>query len=113
MRSLVILMFASTLSACAGMMLGGGASGQAPAPANRPAAPAAASDSALSQKVQARLAADAMLAQQGIVVRAQAGLVTLSGTVATYAVREAAEKQAMSVDGVKAVDNRISVNYTK
>lgn len=111
MRSLVILVIVSTISACSGMMLGGGASGTAPAQNDRPEATPG--DAALGQRVQARLAADAMLRDQAISVRAHAGLVTLTGTVATYAVREAAEKQVMAVDGVKAVDNRITVNHPK
>jgi hyperosmotically inducible periplasmic protein len=105
MRSLVILVIAGTLSACSGMMLGGGSS--APSSASQTA------DATLSSRVRAKYAADPVLGKQAITVQARSGLVSLTGTVATYAVREAAEKTAMAVDGVKGVDNRISVNYTK
>jgi osmotically-inducible protein OsmY len=39
--------------------------------------------------------------------------VTLSGGVPTYAARETAEKLAMTTEGVKAVNNKITVNYGK
>ena len=124
MRNLVILMFASTLSACAGMMLGGGASGQAPAPANRSAAPAAASDSALSQKVQARLAADAMLAQQGIVgtfgptpiACPLLGTATVSGTIASAGIFSPGDQLSAAYDGctraADALDGQLDVTIS-
>jgi len=113
MRSLVILITAITISACSGMMLSGGSSGSSPAERDRPAAATSATDAALSSRVRASYAADPVLRNFAIGVAASAGLVTLSGAVATYATRESAEKLAMATDGVKAVDNRITVNYGK
>jgi osmotically-inducible protein OsmY len=91
------------------MMLGGGSSASTPAQKDQPAAPVA--DTALMRQIEARYAADAILGTYVIRVGASAGLVTLYGTVATYAARESAEKMAMATAGVKAVDNRITVNY--
>ncbi|MDH4126570.1 MAG: BON domain-containing protein [Gammaproteobacteria bacterium] len=113
MRSLAILIAAITLSGCSAMMLGGGSTASTPMERDRATPAAQASDSTLSSRVRAQYAKDPMLAQAAITVSAAAGMVTLSGTVSTYAARESAEKLAMATDGVKGVDNNITVNYEK
>ncbi|MDA0705866.1 MAG: BON domain-containing protein [Proteobacteria bacterium] len=113
MRNLVILVIAITVSACSGMMLGGGSAGRTPAENDRGTGTAQASDTALSGRVQAQYATDPALANFAIKVSAAAGLVTLSGKVSTYAARGSAEKLVMATDGVKGVDNQITVNYQK
>lgn len=113
MRSLVILIPAIILSACSGMMLGGGSTGGSAVEKDRATTATQASDTVLSDRVRAQYAADPMLVKSTITVRASAGMVTLSGKVSTYAARESAEKLAMATDGVKGVDNQITVNYEK
>jgi osmotically-inducible protein OsmY len=113
MRSLVISVLAITLSACSGMMLGGGSPGSTPAAKDRPSGAKQASDAAINSRLRAQSAADPGLAKFAIGVSTAAGFVTLSGKVATYAARETAEKLAMATDGVKAVDNQISVSYAQ
>jgi osmotically-inducible protein OsmY len=39
-------------------------------------------------------------------------MVRLSGSVPSYRAREDAEKLAISVDGVKSVDNKITVEFS-
>jgi osmotically-inducible protein OsmY len=95
------------------MMLAGGSTGSTPAEKDREPAAAQSTDTALSSRVKARIAADPVLGGFSIGVAASAGLVTLSGAVATYAARETAEKLAMATEGVKAVNNKITVNYGK
>ena len=112
MRILVILLVALTVAACSGLMIGGGSAASPAVEKDRPAATRT-GDAALADKVATRLAADPALGALGIGVSASGGLVTLSGTVPSYAAREAAEKLAMTTAGVNAVDNRITVKYSK
>ncbi|MGI9270474.1 MAG: BON domain-containing protein [Woeseiaceae bacterium] len=112
MRILVILICGITLSACSGLMMSGGTGGSTKVEKDRPAQPQA-SNSAVSSAVMAKYAADPLVSKLGVDVSASGGMVTLSGTVPTYAARETAEKLAMATEGVKAVDNRINVEYQK
>lgn len=107
MRSLVILVIAITLSACSGILLGGdSAGGTIGGSAVEKDTP---SDASVVSAIKYRFAADPALAQLAIGVTSSAGKVTLSGSVPTYAARESAEKLAIAAEGVKAVDNRITV----
>jgi osmotically-inducible protein OsmY len=112
MRILVILIITGTLTACSGLMIGGGSAGSR-STVERDRSSSQAADATISERVRAQYAADPGLGKSGIAVKTSAGLVTLSGTVASYAAREAAEKLAMATDGVRAVDNRINVDYAK
>jgi osmotically-inducible protein OsmY len=66
-------------------------------------------DAALSGAVRARLGADAALRAAPIAVSASGGMVTLSGTVASAALRHSAEQAVRSVAGVSAVNNQLEV----
>jgi len=112
MRILVILIFGSTLSACSGLMMAGGSGSGSKVEKDRPSQPRA-GNSAVGDSVRARYAADPLVSKLGVDVSASGGMVTLSGTVPTYAARETAEKLAMATDGVTAVDNQINVEYQK
>jgi hyperosmotically inducible protein len=112
MRILVILLSGITLSGCSGLIIGGGSAGSTTVQKDT-SAQSQAGNSLLSERVMAKLAADPMVSKLGLDVRASGGMVTLSGKVPTYAARETAEKLAMATDGVKAVDNRITVQYKK
>ena len=109
MRLLVILLFGITLSGCSALMMGGGSTGGSPAQKDRPSNSSQSADSAITARVRNRHAADPVVSKFALGVRTSGGMVTLSGTVATYAARETAEKLAMATDGVRAVDNQITV----
>jgi len=66
------------------------------------------SDSALRQRIERRIKADAGLKRQEVNVSVSDGVATLSGTVATPAQRQRAARLAR-VRGVTRVDNRLAV----
>lgn len=69
---------------------------------------AAASDTATTAKVKARLASDKRLGKSSISVKTTNGVVTLTGSAANSDASDAAEEVAKGVEGVKSVDNKIS-----
>ena len=66
-------------------------------------------DSAITTKIEAQLAADEGLSSSDIHVDTSNGVVTLSGTVTSKALRKRAEQIASDTDGVKGVTNNIKV----
>jgi osmotically-inducible protein OsmY len=112
MRILVIWLVGIILSGCSGRMMSGASSGS-PVEENGPSQSQQAADSAITARVKSRYAEDSLVSLFDIDVRTSGAKVTLSGTVASYAAREEAEKLAISTDGVKAVDNQINVKYSK
>jgi len=109
MRSIAVVFIGLVLSACAGMMMGGGSTAPATGQQGSTTTSARTSDAALRDLVRNKIATDPMLARFEIRVFASGGLITLTGEVATYAARESAERLAIGTAGVKGVDNRISV----
>ena len=67
-------------------------------------------DTKISSEVQDRFSQDSGLGTKQLTVKAESGVVTLSGTVDTDAQREAAGKQAAGVAGVKTVINNLQVS---
>ena len=67
------------------------------------------SDSDLTAAVQSRLAADPGLAGQPIHVTAASGVVTLNGAVDSIAVRSLAADDATQINGVKVLNNNLTV----
>jgi len=67
-------------------------------------------DSKLSTQIQEKFSQDSGLGTKQLAVRAENGVVTLSGTVDTDAQRQAAGRQAASVAGVKTVINNLDVS---
>lgn len=67
-------------------------------------------DAKISSEIQDRFSQDSGLSSKQLSVKAETGVVTLSGTVDTDAQREAAGKQAASVAGVKTVINNLQVS---
>ena len=108
MRVLVFLVIVITSSGCSSLMLGGGSPASS-AEAEQTTASTEAADTATSNRVKAKFAADAELGRHAIGVHTKAGMVTISGSVPSYGTRESAEKLAIATDGVKAVDNKITV----
>jgi hyperosmotically inducible protein len=109
MRVLVFLIFVITSSGCSSLMLGGGSAASS-AEEGQASASAEAADMATSNRVKAKFSADAELGRHTIGVHTKAGMVTISGSVPSYGTRENAEKLAIATDGVKAVDNKITVD---
>lgn len=70
------------------------------------AAPAGTRDSALLDAVAARLAGIAM---EGVEIRADRGIVTLTGRVATLAERERAGRLLAEIHGLRALRNELTI----
>jgi outer membrane biosynthesis protein TonB len=66
-------------------------------------------DAQISSEVQSKFSQDSGLQDKGLNVQAANGVVTLSGTVDNDVEREAAARQAASVEGVKTVVNNLQV----
>ncbi len=112
MRGLVLLLFVITLSGCSAMMVGAATPASRTAEQDRATRMAAAADAATTDRVKRAFAADAELSQQMIYVSTKAGMVRLSGSVSSYAARENAEKLALATDRVRAVENKITVEFS-
>jgi osmotically-inducible protein OsmY len=108
MKVLAFLLVGIILSGCSGLMMTGASSGSS-VEKDRPSQSQASADSAITARVKSRYAADSLVGKFDVGVQTSGAMVTLSGTVTSYAAREAAEKLAISTDGVKAVDNQIEV----
>jgi len=67
-------------------------------------------DAKISSQIQDKFSQDSGLSSKQLSVKADAGVITLSGTVDNDAQREAAGKQAASVAGVKTVINNLEVS---
>ena len=98
------------LSGCVAAILGSAPQSGTPADARaRGPGIEASGPAALSSAVQRRLAAESALAGTDVVVSAQGGHVTLSGTVQNPAQRALAGRVTRAVNGVSAVNNQIEV----
>lgn len=71
------------------------------------------SDAAITTKVKTAIMADKALSSLDISVETNDGVTMLSGAVATSEEVERAEAVASDVDGVKQVDNRVTVDPEK
>jgi hypothetical protein len=67
-------------------------------------------DAKISSEIQDKFSQDSGLSSKQLSVKAEAGVVTLSGTVDNDAQREAAGKQAAGIAGVKTVINDLEVS---
>lgn len=67
-------------------------------------------DTKISSEIQSKFSQDSGLGSKQLAVKAEGGVVTLSGTVDNDAQREAAGKQAASIAGVKTVINNLEVS---
>src|ERR1700692_1260849 len=68
-----------------------------------------AGDAQISSQIQSKFSQDSGLAAKQLTVQASSGVVTLSGFVDNDAQRQAAARQAASVEGVKEVINNLQV----
>jgi osmotically-inducible protein OsmY len=94
---------------CAVLVAGGLVSSAVRLDAATPQAAAATSDKTLDSRIEQRIHSDATLKKYNIDVNVDAGVATLTGTVATEADRAKAGTVA-NVYGVKRVDNRLIVD---
>jgi len=110
MRRLMALAVIAALSGCSAILLGGGSAGSGyKADKDERSTSNIAADTALSTSIMSKFAADTTSGLAAVGVQTYMRLVTLSGTVGNYAVREKAEKIAIDTDGVRAVNNEILV----
>ena len=105
------IMAAAGLSGCAVAMLGGAArsGGSVSAPPGGGAASSAAADGSISTTVRSRLGVSPTLRAVKIVVDTHDGIVTLRGQVNTVEQRNAAQAEARAVNGVRGVNNQLTV----
>ena len=73
----------------------------------RTAAPLAPDDAATAEKVKTAMLADPEVKDQAVIIVAQAGVVTLSGTVQTQAQADKLALIAINAEGVKSVTNNL------
>lgn len=113
MRALIILFTIITSAGCSALMVGGGTSGGSPYQKDQGSAAQTQSNATVTANVRNRLASDSRVKMFNFGVSTDNGRVTLSGTVDSYAAREYAEKLAIGTDGVRAVENQITVQSAK
>lgn len=104
MRTLFLMMI--FVSGCSAMLLGGGSGGPATSSGS---ASSGISDATITAAVKSDLAADAAVNSFMIGVRSRNGKVVLTGTVDSYVAFEQAERITIRTAGVKAIENRITV----
>jgi hyperosmotically inducible protein len=104
MRFLVLLLAIVTLAGCSAMMTSGGNSSSAAASST-----SGVPDASITTAVAKNLAADSILAAFVFDVRTVNGKVTLIGTVDSYTAYDQAERLTMSTNGVRSIENRITV----
>ena len=119
MKPILIALCVASLAGCDALSMGQKKTAEAPAAtAPAPKAPAAEApkvsvqldpDGALAARVKSALETEPKLHAAGIDVTAAEGTVTLWGTTVNDGERVRAAKLASGVDGVKAVENRLSV----
>ena len=73
---------------------------------------AAATDSAITARVKAKIASEAALDNSHISVTTTNGAVTLDGSASSSAAKSVAQAAARSVDGVTSVDNKLKTPAT-
>jgi hyperosmotically inducible protein len=118
MKPILIALCVASLAGCDALSMGQKKTAEAQAPAAAPAPTAAEApkayakidpDGELAARVKKALEAEPKIHAAGIDVTAAEGTVTLWGTTVNDGERSRAAKLASGVDGVKAVENRISV----
>ena len=98
-----LLVAGMPLGGCSAMLIGDGTAGAPTGGTTR------AADTTIASMVRSRLAAEPTVEASGIYVRSDAGRVTLSGEVTSYAEKDRAGRIAGSVADVDSVDNRLVV----
>jgi len=94
------------------MMMGGSAPTGGTSESERTARIQASEDAAIADRVKQKYAGHRTLRDARVYVSSKGGIVHISGSVPTYEAREDAEKLAISINGVKSVENRITVEFS-
>mgnify|MGYP001814229711 CR=1 FL=1 len=102
MHKIVLLLSLLALAGCTAMVVGGNNAG-----GSERSTSVVASDSSITAKIKARLAADDIVSIFVIGVSTYKGTVTLSGGVGSIVARDRAERIARETSGVKMVNNQI------
>lgn len=109
MRLLILIFTAIVLCGCTSMLLGNGTSAGRPIGEESRDATELASDHRITATVRNRFMADDELNAMRLGVGTLRGVVTLRGSVDSYALRDRAARLANDVDGVLRVNNQIGI----
>jgi hyperosmotically inducible protein len=107
--NLVVVCLLAASSGCSSMLLGNGQSAGRPIGADTRTESALASDRRISALILNRYSADDELSGQGLRVSTRRGVVTLSGALDSYPLRDRAVRLARDVQGVERINNQIVI----
>ena len=110
MKILTIVVMALLLQACSSMLVGGSASGGKELGSDSRSTAQMNTDDRLTGTIRSRLAQDTEISRYNVSVSTYNAVVTLSGTVGSFAVRDRAVRIARDTDGVQSIRNQVSVN---
>lgn len=110
MRKLLILIPLLIFGGCTSMLLGGGSQGDRRPSTSTAGSTVTADDQSISGSIRIAFERDEDIRQYAIGVGTSNRVVTLSGTVGSYGVRDRAVDIAKNTSGVREVRNRIVVN---
>lgn len=110
MRILITALLTLLLAGCTSLLLGSAESGEVTYPAETRNSSQVAADEAISEAIRKKLSADKAVNRYAIGITTRDSVVTLSGTVGSYAARDRAIQLATTTDGVRSVNNSIIVN---
>lgn len=109
MRLIAIILCLAALASCSAMLIGGGTSSSPAIGSDSRTSAEIASDDAIARAVGDAIAGDPALRASNLSVKAKAAVITLSGTVASFEMRDRALEIAGNTRGVSRVSNNIQV----
>ena len=109
MRLSLIILSLLVLAGCTALVVGGAADGNYDRSQNERSSSVVASDAAITNRIEARYVADAVVSAFDIHVRTYKGTVFLSGRVGSFVARDRAAELAKETAGVIAVNNQIII----
>jgi hyperosmotically inducible protein len=109
MRLSLIILSLLVLTGCTALVVGGAADGNYDRSQNERSSSVVASDAAITNRIEARYVADAVVSAFDIHVRTYKGTVFLSGRVGSFVARDRAAELAKETAGVIAVNNQIVI----
>ncbi len=110
MRILTITTLLGLLAGCSAMLIGEGTSSAPPIGSNDRSSQQIAADEALESVVRNAFSSDTALRSANVTVVANEAIVTLSGTLSSFELRDRAVGVTESVSGVEQVNNQLQVN---
>jgi osmotically-inducible protein OsmY len=109
MRLSLIFLSLLVCTGCTALVVGGAADGSYDRAKNQRSSSVAASDAAITTRIEARYMADSVVSAFDIHVRTYKGTVFLSGRVGSFVARDRAAELARETAGVTAVNNQIFI----